>query len=171
MKKNLTQYFLSLLTLGVLLSVGLVGSIWLWDTLSGYRRDVEEMRTTYMEQQHQQLRNQVEQAREHINYMRSKIKVWAEEIVRERTNTAWVVADAIYREQQNKLSPQAVEDLIRETLRRIRYRDNGYYFAINMDGTEELFTDRPELEGTSMLKRQDREGRFVARDMLQLAKS
>ncbi|MCF6188056.1 MAG: cache domain-containing protein [Desulfobulbaceae bacterium] len=171
MKKNLTYYFLSLLTLGVLLSVGLVGSVWLLDTLSGYRRDIKEMRTTYMQEQQQLLRNQVEQAREQIFYMQSKVKERTEDIVRERTDTGWMIADAISKGQKNKLSPQALEDLTRETLRKIRYPDLGYYFAINMDGTEELFADRPEMEGRNMLEVQDQEGRFVVRDMLQLAKA
>ncbi len=171
MKKNLTHYFLSLLTLGILLSVGLVGSVWLWDTLSGYRRDIEEMRSSYIQQQRRELRTQVEQAREHIHYMRSKIKEWAEEIVLERTNTAWLIADTISKEQKNKLSTQALERLIRETLRGIRYPDQGYFFAVNMDGTEELFTDRPEMEGEDMLDVRDRKGRFVIRDMLRLAKA
>ena len=169
MRKNLTHYFTYLLTVAVLLTVTFVGSAWLWETLSSSRRDIAAMHTTYMQEQHDLLKSKVELALQHISYMQSKLTKWTEDTVQERTNTAWMIADALVTEKQHELSPDDLENLIRETLRRIRYPDQGYYFAINIDGTEELFTDRPELEGTNMLQVQDPDGKFVIRDMLEMA--
>jgi len=169
MKKNLSLNFLRLLTIAVLLSVSLVGSAWLWETFSRSRRNIEEMYTTYMQEQQNMLRDQVDQALAHIVYLRSKILQQTKETVKERTDTAWMIADTLIKNHKKNVSQKELENLIRETLRHIHYPDQGYYFAINSNGVEELFADRPELEGTNMLQVQDKEGRFVVRDMLEKA--
>ncbi len=171
MKENLTSYFLNLLAVAVLIAVGLVGSAWLWDTLSRYLQDIEEMRTSYMDGQHQLLRNQIEQTLKQISFMQSKVEELTEATVLERTDAAWMIADALCKEKKKDLSPEALADLVREALRGVRYADQGYYFAISRDGINELFTDRPQMEGRNMSAVQDREGRFVARDMLERAKA
>ena len=170
MKKNLTVYVLCLLALLVTLSIGLTGAAWLMDTVQEYRSDVRVMTKTYMDRQREILRQQVHTTLREIQFLRSTVLRRAESLVRERTDAGWQTARGIIA-QQDRLQPGALPDLIRETLRAIRPPDHGYYFAINLDGTEELFTDRPEMEGRDMRNVRDSEGRYVVRDMLRLART
>jgi PAS domain S-box-containing protein len=57
-------------------------------------------------------------------------------------------------------------------LRPIRFNHGrGYYFAFNYQGIEELFPDRPEMEGQDMLPIQGARGEFVVKDMLGIVKA
>jgi PAS domain S-box-containing protein len=59
--------------------------------------------------------------------------------------------------------------MIKDALRPIRFNNGrGYYFATNLNGTEELFADRPEMEGKDMLPIRGGRGEFVVRDMIDL---
>jgi signal transduction histidine kinase len=74
MHTNISRYFLRLLTITVLLSVTLIGSLWLWDTYTVYHRDIAEIHASYMQQQHILLKNEVKHALEYIAFMRSRMQ-------------------------------------------------------------------------------------------------
>lgn len=60
--------------------------------------------------------------------------------------------------------------LVKEALRHIRFNGNGYFFALKMDGTAELFPFQPELEGTNLLALTDANGMKVTQALTQLVK-
>ena len=169
MKKDLTFYIICLLALAVTAGIGLTGGSWLLDTLDQYRRDVHTLRTGYMDRQRRMLKREVEAALDQVRYLRSTVRQRAEQRVRQRTDLAWQTARAILAQNRDRPRDEQAR-LVRETLRRMRYPDQGYYFAFSRSGIEELFTDRPEMEGKDMLQVRDSEGRYVVRDMLRLAR-
>ncbi len=139
MYKNISHYFLQLLTISVLLAVTLIGSMWFWDTYGVYRRDVDNLRASYIRQQRRELKRQVEFALAHIAYIRSQERKTAEAEIREQINITWKLADSIYRQGKNTLSPEQLAALIGKPLGVIRSPYSDFSFILNRHGIQEFF--------------------------------
>ncbi len=104
--------------------------------------------------------------------MRHQTEKRLEASIQERVDEACAVAMNIYAENKDSKSGDEIKKMIRDALRPIRFsQGRGYYFAFNMDGIEELFADRPEMEGKGMLEVQGAKGEYVVRDMIALLKA
>ncbi len=69
------------------------------------------------------------------------------------------------------MSSAEMQSMVREALRALRFHDGkGYYFAISLDGIDQLFPDSHGLEGKNVLDVQDTQGRYVFRDMIALVR-
>ncbi len=170
MRKTLTNIFLHRLSLTVFFAVTFTGVIWFFDTYSHYRQDIRDMRQEYTREQHTRLQERVEQAIKHITYMRSRLAHFTEKTVTERTDIACMIVGALTSRYKGTLPDEKLDDLVRESLRNIRYPDQGYYFALDMNGVIKLFTDRPEREGENLLQTADLKSSQIPREMLKRVK-
>jgi diguanylate cyclase (GGDEF)-like protein/PAS domain S-box-containing protein len=135
-----------------------------------FYNDVAHLQSGYIETQKHILKNEVDRFIDHINQKRQFSYANTQQLVRSRVYEAYDIAMQIYRQNKGKLSDAQIQRKIIETLRLIRYEENkGYYFITRLDGTEMLFTDRPEMEGQNMLHFLNHEGRCVAKGMIDLA--
>ena len=171
MRKTLTNIFLRWLSLTVFCSVTFTGAAWFLDTYSHYQQDIKEMRQAYTQEQHTRLKERVDQAIEHITYMRSKLSLFTEKTVTERTDIARMIISGLSNRYKDSLSHEEFADLVRESLRNIRYPDQGYYFALDMNGVVTLFTDHPEREGENLLQTMDINRRQIPQNILKRAKN
>ncbi len=136
-----------------------------------FSQNAEKLRTEYIAQQKATVKREVLRVVERINYHRSLRRQKTREIVRERVYEACAVARNIFQNNRSNETPARIKKMILDALRPVRFAGaTGYYFITGLDGVEVLFADKPELEGVNLLKVQDPDGKFVVRDMIDIAK-
>ncbi|MBN1510619.1 MAG: cache domain-containing protein [Phycisphaerae bacterium] len=143
-----------------------LGGFWIAQSYQVYREDVHEHEAQYMERQREMISDQVRSAIDFVDYMKSQAESRTRDKIRSRVYEAHAIATHLYEQFRGSRSPEELQAIVREALRPIRYsQGRGYYFAQAMDGTNQLFADRPENEGTSLLDTRDTRGAYVIRDM------
>lgn len=117
-----------------------------------------------------QLKERAQHAVNYINFFREQTEERLKTNIKSRTYEACEIAAELIKKHQGTIQPDTLHHIIRDSLRKIRYNNGrGYFFAINVNGTEELFADKPHLEGKNLTGMQDSNGQFVIKDMLALA--
>ena len=169
-RRSLRFLFVRNMVLIALASLATWNMIWLWDVYKEFQTEKEQFRQDYIDSQKALIKDQVATAISYVNHMRNQTEQRLRQSIKSRVNEAIQITTNIY--EQNKDSKQAAEikKMIKDALRPIRFSDGrGYYFAFTLAGVEELFADRPELEGTNMLSVQGGQGEYVVKDMLDIA--
>lgn len=73
------------------------------------------------------------------------------------------------REKQGELSREAAQELARSVLRSMRYLDDQYFYAYDVNGKGVAHPVRPEYEGASHWDRKDKEGTYTVRNLVAAA--
>ncbi len=170
-KKNFTK----LIQLwGILLILGVAGSIVAIDAVSSYRhfhRRSAQIRADYIEEQKQLIKQEVTRVVQLIAYEKSQTEELTREKIKQRVLEAYAIAQNIYKQNKTIKKQTEIQAMILDALREIRFAKGiGYYFATHFDGTEILFADKPELEGKNLFTLQDTRGQFVIQDMIKIAR-
>ncbi|MBU4261328.1 MAG: cache domain-containing protein [Proteobacteria bacterium] len=173
MQKNISVikiFLYSAVTLVVLSSV-FGGTITIYSDYREFLSESKIIENKYIEQQKALIKNEVEKTVDYVTFMKSLLEHRVQSEVKNRVYEAYAIAEHIYKIEAGKMPVAEVENLVRESLRPISFLNGrGYFFAVSFDGIEELFADRPEVEGKNMLATQDKEGKFVIQDMISIAK-
>jgi signal transduction histidine kinase len=120
----------------------------------------------------QTIKERVEEALSYAIFMENKLDERAKEQVKNRTLEAHAIATGIYQQFKEKVPLSELNNMVREALRPIRFDGGrGYYFATDFNGVEQLFADRPEMEGKNLIEMKDIDGRPVIQDMILIAKT
>jgi len=169
--KSVIRIFLfSAITLVVLSGI-LGGMITLYNDYREFLNESKIIEDKYIEQQKSLIKNEVEKTVDYVSFMKSLLEDRVRSEVKNRVYEAYAIAEHLYRTNAGRIPDDEIKDLVREALRPIRFRNGrGYFFAVSLEGIEELFADRPEIEGRNMLAIQDKEGKFVIRDMISIAR-
>ena len=146
MQTNISRYFLKLLVITVILSVISIGSLWLWDSYSDYRRDITDISETYLERQKQTIQNQVEWALSHISLIRSRTRVLAAKEAREQSELADRMIELLLRNSATAASDSRPAEQIREMLEAANQAGiKGRFFAITDAGVSMVGDIAPKL--------------------------
>ena len=136
-----------------------------------FTMEAKQLREEYIAGQRQQIKNQVEEVVDFIQYNWAHAEERLRNDLKDRTYEAFAVAANLYRVNQGRASEQEIRNIILSALRPINFNHGrGYYFSTGLDGVEILFADHPELEGQPMLNIQDTRGAYVIRDMIELVR-
>ncbi|WP_285907443.1 cache domain-containing protein [Pseudodesulfovibrio pelocollis] len=162
--------FISIATMSVVVS--LVGiALWTWEKYDTFQDEAARVRLEFVEESKDEITYQVDRALEYIAHQSAMTRSRVMDSVRGRTLEAVAIAQSLVDRHGQDMDKPALERLVLETLRAIRFNDGlGYYFATRMDGTELLFTDKPELEGVNLIDMRSADGRSVIREMIALAR-
>ncbi|OKY73871.1 MAG: hypothetical protein BM485_16480 [Desulfobulbaceae bacterium DB1] len=159
------------MSLLVALSIGLLGGLWIFQEYSGFTRQADEMRAAMLAERKNNLIKKVADVAEFIGFKKSQTEDRVRANIKSRVYEAHALATHIHQTYRHTKTTAELRDMIREALRALRF-DNGqgYYFAASLDGTEQLFVDRPELQGKNLLDMRDASGAYVIRDMIAIAR-
>jgi two-component system, cell cycle sensor histidine kinase and response regulator CckA len=137
-----------------------------------FRRELKTLRAQNLEYQKTLLASEVERTRDYISYQMSTTDERLKRDIRSRTEEACAVAEKICAAYGATRSRGELERLVTDVLRAIRFDDGrGYYFAADMNGTNRLMGDDPEIEGRNLFDYRDTEGRPVLQDMIRIARA
>ncbi|MBF0509655.1 MAG: cache domain-containing protein, partial [Deltaproteobacteria bacterium] len=158
MRKNIsiTNAFLLYIVVSFVLCTGIIGCLWISHLYAKFHEDTEVLRQDYLKSQKNIIKKEVEAVIDYINYKKSMIREQLNQEIKRRTYEAAAIAKNIYDENKAIRNDSEIKKMVKDALRPIRFDDGqGYYFAGNMKGIEELFPDKPELEGTDLSAQQD----------------
>ena len=134
-------------------------------------QNVEKIELKYQVKQKEILSNKVNRIIEYINFTKTDIDSTFKIELRSRVNEAYSISMNLYENYKDKLSNNDLKELIKESLRPIRYNDGkGYYFLVSMSGVEQLYPVKPEFEGKNILNLQDVKGKYVIKEEINIVK-
>jgi len=163
-----TKFLRNMITIA-LVSIGLWCVIWIHGEYSAFKVESESLRTKYTESQKEMLKSEVVSVVKYIDYVKSKAEQEMRRTLKERVYEACEIALNIYRNNRTSKTPSEISNLIKDALRPIRFNNGrGYYFAVSMDGVEQLYPVRPEFEGKNLIDLQDSKGSYVIQDEINI---
>jgi PAS domain S-box-containing protein len=170
-RKSIDKIFLYSMTALAVVSISILAGLFISYLYREFGKESQELRREYIDNQKVIIRNEVETVIDYIDYMKSLTEQRLMTEIQNRTREAYAVAMHIYTENKEKKSRPEIENLIKEALRPIRFNNGrGYYFAGNFAGVEQLFADKPEMEGRNLIDMRDTSGQYVIKDIIQIAK-
>ena len=141
-------------------------------TFSGMKRQERALRQEYVARQQQMIKTEVASVVNLIDYEYSSRAKQTGDLVKDQVAAAYSLAESIYKKNRNTKSAAEIKAMIINTLRPLRFSDgDGYFFITDLNGTEILYAEKPELEGTDMLDIKDTRGKSVVRDMIHIAET
>ncbi|MCP3933488.1 MAG: sensory box histidine kinase/response regulator protein, partial [Bacteroidetes bacterium] len=150
-------------------SIGLWGLIWIEGEYSAFKAESESLRAEYVESQRNLLKSEVTGVVKYVKYMQDQAEQKLKRALKERVYEAHQIALNIYQENRESKAPTEIVKMIKDALRPIRFNEGrGYFFAVSMDGVEQLYPMRAELEGKNLIDLQDSKGNFVIQDEIDI---
>ncbi|MBN2808777.1 MAG: cache domain-containing protein [Deltaproteobacteria bacterium] len=165
-----TSYLYSISSIIILFFL-LTGFLLIRDEFSNFHRESRSTRTCALETRKSMLKNEVEKIVDYINYQKSLAEKRLRETVKNRALEARRMATFIY--EQNRRKPRSeIRRLIHDALYGVAWdQGKGYYFAEDMNGTEIVNRNNPDLEGINIINLQDSKGTYLMREILAVARS
>ncbi len=171
MKRTIVKDYRIFSSVVILLIALFIGGLWAVSDYRHFQYDSRVMQDQLLADNKVLLQERVLRAVNYIHYTRGQTKKRLRQNIRERTYEACATAAGLVSQYKGKLEQNMLRSVVRDSLRNIRYNgERGYFFAINMDGTEEFFAVKPELEGKNLSYLQDSNGQYVVKDMLALVR-
>jgi len=154
--------------LAATISAILIGALLIGQETVRFQTNLQEMHNQRIDERKKQLQSTVDDVVSYVEFMRNQTETRTRQILKSRVNEAHHLASHLYK-QFGSSSPAELEELIKESLRSLRFNDDrGYYFATRLDGVEQLCTTCTSLEQKNIIDLQDSQGRYVIRDMIDL---
>lgn len=168
---SLTKNIVTRYMFGITLSVLSIGLFWIYSSHQELLNETEILQEQAALRQMDQLQERVQHLLDMIDYERRALDGNMRNQIRQRTLEAHAMMENIYQNSRSDHTNEQIADIVRHSLRAIKYNDNrGYFFATKLDGIEQLFPPNPKLEGTSFLNISDLNGKLVVQDMIKLVK-
>jgi two-component system cell cycle sensor histidine kinase/response regulator CckA len=170
-KMRLTSTLMISILFIAFLATGLLAVFWMGSEYLQFQSTSQEMEGAYIKSQRDLLKSEVDRVIDYLGYEKAMAENRLKSNIRTRVYEAYALAESLYRKYHTTVSPGAIEGIIMEAWRAIRFNNGrGYFFATRLDGVNLLLADRPELEGHNLLDMQDTQGRYVIRDMIALVR-
>jgi PAS domain S-box-containing protein len=165
--------FIKLIQLwGIIVLIMIGGSIIILDIVSSrqdFNSRADQMRVDYIAQQKQLIKSEVGRVVDMINHQKAQSEELTKSAIKSRVYEAYAIAQNIYQQNKEAKSDFAIQQMIVDVLRPIRFKGGkGYYFISSIDGTMKLNPFRTELEGIKQLNTQDSKGQYIARDLIKI---
>lgn len=171
-KFRLTTIVLYSMLIVTSISIAIVGYLWIDQRTNQFKLESQKLRDDFIKEQKKVIKEEVEKAINYVDFMKSNTNSRLRQTIKNRVYEAYDIALNLYKQNKGKLSDERIQTLIKDALRPIRFNNGrGYYFATRLDGIEMLFADRPEMEGVNMLGTRDTQGKYVIRDMINIART
>lgn len=162
--------FIPVMTLSVIAITFLVG-IWSIKELGDYKSDVFRLEQSFTEKQKSVTVNEVENAFKYIQYLEKNTEKRLKENLKNRVDEAFQIVENIYQRNKGRYTEQQILNLIKDSLRPIRFNNNrGYYFIDNIKGYSIMNASSPESEGKNILNTQDAKGDYFIKREIEIAK-
>jgi len=163
-------YTLSMIAILILLIVSLAGFLVNFE-ISEYQEDVEHTKKSFMENQKDKLKEEMERLFDYIEFEKAKTESILKRDIKEEIYKVHSMMSNIYKKNRDRYSDSELKKLLLESLRDVRFNDGrGYFFVDSMQGEILLMPIQPEYEGKSALNNRDLDGKYIMRSFIQIVK-
>lgn len=154
------------------ISIAIIGLMWVGQEYDEFKNESARLKTEYIRGQEYLIKTEVLRAVDLVDYSIKQTETRLKDSIKNRTYESYDIASNLYNHFRKTKNKAEIERLVIEALRNIRFnKGRGYYFACNFNGIEQLFADHPELEGKDLSNMRDSKGKYVIRDMINIAKT
>lgn len=153
--------------------LGILGSAYIWGILefSRFKKESHSLRENYIANQKTHIKERVQSAVDYVLYKKNQAIQQLKSDIKQRTYEAHATATFIYNKNKDKLSKPEISELIHDALFSASWNNGkGYYFAEDMQGTELINRNNPELEGQDISDLQDCQGVYIMQVILDVVK-
>lgn len=168
--------FLNIITYGPLVFIPLFVVTIIFVAYQTYTKNFDEKITkleeTIYNDEKKRIENKVINITDFIVYEKSKINDKLTKKVKERVDTAYLIATNIYNENKDKKSEKELKKIIQDALRPFVWNDGeSFIWIVDYDGVFHLAPQYlKNLEGSSIFNFQDSTGRLVIQEEIALCK-
>ncbi|MBD3174410.1 MAG: PAS domain S-box protein, partial [Armatimonadia bacterium] len=121
--------------------------LWMAQDYVGFNAEVADLRERLTQECREEVKQQVDQAMEHVAYERAEEDKHLRQELLLRTEQAHRLAEHLCAEHADEPLARR-QELVEEALTAMRWDDGeGYYFAIDTDGVAWVYPPSPEIEG------------------------
>ncbi|WP_286236718.1 bifunctional diguanylate cyclase/phosphodiesterase [Neptuniibacter halophilus] len=165
---SLSRYLLFGTVAIAVLLLASVASHFLYKNLRDNEQRLAALEQEIMQKGRDQLLAEVNSAKDYISYTLAR----AEQVLQEQSKAevlkAHSIAETIYQRERDRRPLVEIKELIRETLRDIRFfNGRGYIFIDDDQGNCVLLPTSPQVEGKSLYDNQDDTGHYIMRGLLE----
>ncbi len=165
-KFNLISTFTILIIFATTISI-----LSIYSRISDFKLLQTEVKNEFIKKKKEDIKYRVLNINRLIINQNEKVLLNLKSTIKERVNNSYEITSKIYDKYHKIKSSQEIINIIKETLRPIRYDDGiGYIFIASLDGIELLYPVAPEFENTDILNLQDAKGNFVIKEEIKIAK-
>lgn len=133
-----------------------------------FQHESQISKERYLEEQKRGLQQKIEEAVNYASFNSQQTRNRLKTEIKSRVYEAWNIASHIYQQNSETLAKEEIANLIKESLRPIRFNaGRGYYFIVSLQGIEELYPTRPQLEGMNLIELRDNSGKLVIKDEIE----
>ncbi len=126
-----------------------------------------ELYEKIVETQKARLSAEIYSVQNYIQYMSDQAETVLMRESKARVDEAFSFAESIYRSLKDSTPKDKIAEIIRESLRGVRFfSGRGYYFIDDMHGNCILLPTAPHLEGTSLWDNQDDTGHYIMQGII-----
>ena len=142
------------------------------DRVQAFDAESQKIQSRYLHERKTFLKEKVDNFADYIEYKKAQTEKRIRADVRSRTHEAYTVAEHIYQTYKDTLSLVEIKNRVHDALFAASWDNgHGYYFAEDMQGTELINRNNPELEGTNIWDVQDVKGNHIMQDIIRVAQS
>lgn len=133
---------------------------------------VSDLHDEVLSTQKTRLKTELASVLDYIRFMSQQAESVLAEDAKSYVNQAHSVATSLYTSLNGKLPDSQIQEIIRESLREVRFfNGRGYLFIDDMQGQCILLPTAPQLEGTSLWDNQDDTGHYIMRGLVDAVKN
>ncbi|PAB59655.1 cache domain-containing protein [Anaeromicrobium sediminis] len=136
-----------------------------------FNKESELIREEYYNKQKELIKYEVYRAYDYIQYYKDKTEKRLKKEMKNRVYEAHSMILNMYENNKDK-SKEEIEKMIKDALKDVRFNEGqGYYFITRLDGTGIVYYPNGKPQNGNLLNVQDSEGRYVIKDMINIAKT
>ena len=168
-EKNIGQVNLIIILLILIVFTISIGYLTLQSKKEIFTTLKKEVKEKFIIDKKEEIKFKVDHTNQLINEHSEQSIKMLKKTITNRVNNAYKIAYKIYLDHKDTKSNNQIVNIIKETLRPIRYEDGkGYIFITTLKGKEILFPVATQYENKNILDLKDAKGNFVIKEEISL---
>ena len=172
-EKNITKLIVLIPIVFIIITVITMVYISISQLNDHFKHDVRLSEKQELHLQKQYIKNQIENIYNYIENKKQESPIRLKERLKSRVYTGYELALNVYNEKKDKISTHELQKEILETLRKVRFGKNGYYFIAHMKSDTEIITKMlpatPKAENVNAYKLKDIDGKYYVQELAKVA--
>ena len=170
-KYSIKKVYTSVILVGATVIVGFFSYIWFRQQNDFLSYQIFEFKKRLIANENNLIKQEVENVVYNIRYESKITKELLKKELVKRIDRAVSIVNSLVTTYKGKISDDELKEVIKTSLRNIRFDNNDeYFFIADLNGNEILYPIKPEYENTNIINLKDNKGDFIIKDEINLLK-